>query len=171
MTAHRTSFYATPSPLRPPPTPSDPLRPPLPSGPSSATCPPSPAVAPPPPLLPPLPPPGAFCADGMASNGDEDSCLLLPEWAIRSGPRRTTYHNPKEVRGRREGGVEGGDGGGGEDWEEGRDKSPCTVPRPDLCCAPTHWSLPPLQHPDTCAPALTPPLNHRGLARRSSPPS
>ena len=34
----------------------------------------------------------------MASSGDEDSCLLLPEWSLRSGPRRTVYHNPKEVR-------------------------------------------------------------------------
>jgi 6-phosphofructokinase 1 len=41
---------------------------------------------------------GAFCADGMiSSNGDEDTCLMLPEWAIRSGPRRTIYQNPKEV--------------------------------------------------------------------------
>jgi len=40
---------------------------------------------------------GAFCADGMATVGDEDSCILLPEWAIRSGPRKTIYHDPKQV--------------------------------------------------------------------------
>ncbi len=23
--------------------------------------------------------------------------MMLPEWALRSGPRKTIYHNPKEV--------------------------------------------------------------------------
>lgn len=40
---------------------------------------------------------GAFCADGMATVGDEDSCILLPEWAVRCGPRKTIYHDPKSV--------------------------------------------------------------------------
>eukprot|EP00197_Chlamydomonas_leiostraca_P002526 CAMPEP_0202857440 /NCGR_PEP_ID=MMETSP1391-20130828/375_1 /ASSEMBLY_ACC=CAM_ASM_000867 /TAXON_ID=1034604 /ORGANISM="Chlamydomonas leiostraca, Strain SAG 11-49" /LENGTH=499 /DNA_ID=CAMNT_0049536237 /DNA_START=96 /DNA_END=1596 /DNA_ORIENTATION=- len=40
---------------------------------------------------------GAFCADGMATVGDEDSCILLPEWAIRCGPRKTIYHDPHQV--------------------------------------------------------------------------
>lgn len=30
--------------------------------------------------------------------GDEDSCILLPEWAIRAGPRKTVYFDPQEVR-------------------------------------------------------------------------
>lgn len=46
--------------------------------------------------LPPMPT-GAFCADGMVTLGDEDSCILLPEWCIRGGPRRTIYFDPKEV--------------------------------------------------------------------------
>lgn len=33
----------------------------------------------------------------MATVGDEDSCILLPEWAIRCGPRKTVYHDPKQV--------------------------------------------------------------------------
>jgi len=40
---------------------------------------------------------GAFCSDGMATVGDEDTCILLPEWAIRCGPRRTIFYNPQEV--------------------------------------------------------------------------
>lgn len=40
---------------------------------------------------------GAFCSDGMATLGDEDSCIMLPEYCIRGGPRRTIYHDPKEV--------------------------------------------------------------------------
>lgn len=41
---------------------------------------------------------GAFCADGQATVGDEDSCIILPEWTIRCGPRKTIYHDPKQVR-------------------------------------------------------------------------
>lgn len=41
---------------------------------------------------------GSFCADGVLTQGDEDSCILLPEWAIRCGPRKTIYFNPKQVR-------------------------------------------------------------------------
>ncbi|KAG2435483.1 hypothetical protein HYH02_011778 [Chlamydomonas schloesseri] len=40
---------------------------------------------------------GSFCADGVLTNGDEDSCILLPEWAIRCGPRKTIYFDPKQV--------------------------------------------------------------------------
>ncbi|MEW5303819.1 MAG: hypothetical protein WDW36_006474 [Sanguina aurantia] len=40
---------------------------------------------------------GAFCLDGSANVGDEDSCIMLPEWAIRCGPRKTIYLDPKKV--------------------------------------------------------------------------
>ncbi|KAG2500191.1 hypothetical protein HYH03_001771 [Edaphochlamys debaryana] len=40
---------------------------------------------------------GSFCADGVLTHGDEDSCILLPEWAIRCGPRKTVYFDPKQV--------------------------------------------------------------------------
>nr|AIN35079.1 phosphofructokinase [Dunaliella tertiolecta] len=40
---------------------------------------------------------GAFCADGIATFGDEDVCLVLPEWAIRCGPRKTIYADPTQV--------------------------------------------------------------------------
>jgi hypothetical protein len=43
-------------------------------------------------------PPGSFCADGVVTNGDDDSCLVLPEWAIRCGPRKTIYHDPQQAR-------------------------------------------------------------------------
>ncbi|MEW5314699.1 MAG: hypothetical protein WDW38_006172 [Sanguina aurantia] len=39
----------------------------------------------------------AFCLDGSANVGDEDSCIMLPEWAIRCGPRKTIYLDPKKV--------------------------------------------------------------------------
>lgn len=53
-------------------------------------------------LPPPLSPsscftPGAFCADGMVNQGDEDTCILLPEWAVRCGPRKTIYMDPAQV--------------------------------------------------------------------------
>lgn len=40
---------------------------------------------------------GAFCADGQATVGDEDSCIILPEWTIRCGPRKTIYFDPKQA--------------------------------------------------------------------------
>ena len=40
---------------------------------------------------------GAFCANGIVSAGEEDTCILLPEWALRGGPRKTIYYNPKDV--------------------------------------------------------------------------
>lgn len=40
---------------------------------------------------------GSFCAEGVVS-GDEDTCIVLPEWAIRCGPRKTIYFDPKQVR-------------------------------------------------------------------------
>jgi hypothetical protein len=40
---------------------------------------------------------GAWCASGMDNGGNEDSCIILPEWAIRGGPRRTVYHDPSQA--------------------------------------------------------------------------
>lgn len=40
---------------------------------------------------------GAFCADGIIGGDGEDTCLLLPEWSLRAGPRKTIYHNPQDV--------------------------------------------------------------------------
>ena len=42
-------------------------------------------------------PTGSFCADGVVGS-DEDTCILLPEWSIRCGPRKTIYFDPKTVR-------------------------------------------------------------------------
>ncbi|KAI8470369.1 MAG: phosphofructokinase family protein [Monoraphidium minutum] len=39
---------------------------------------------------------GASCGNG-ASGIDEDTCLALPEWAIRSGPRKNIYFEPSQV--------------------------------------------------------------------------
>lgn len=41
--------------------------------------------------------PGATCANGENNTFDEDTCLVLPEWAIRSGPRGTIYFDPEKV--------------------------------------------------------------------------
>jgi hypothetical protein len=41
--------------------------------------------------------PGATCADGADNVFDEDTCLVLPEWSIRSGPRKTIYFDPEKV--------------------------------------------------------------------------
>jgi hypothetical protein len=41
---------------------------------------------------------GAACGNGVAGI-DEDTCLALPEWAIRSGPRASVYFEPEKVRG------------------------------------------------------------------------
>lgn len=41
---------------------------------------------------------GATCANGENNTFDEDTCLVLPEWAIRSGPRGTVYFDPEKVR-------------------------------------------------------------------------
>jgi hypothetical protein len=41
---------------------------------------------------------GATCANGENNTFDEDTCLVLPEWAIRSGPRGTIYFDPEKVR-------------------------------------------------------------------------
>lgn len=49
-------------------------------------------------VRPPLPPPGAQCANGESNTFDEDTCLVLPEWAIRSGPRKSIYFEPEKVR-------------------------------------------------------------------------
>lgn len=46
-----------------------------------------------PPPLPPPPPPGAMCLGA----GDEDSCIVLPEWCIRAGPRKVIYSDPATV--------------------------------------------------------------------------
>jgi len=40
---------------------------------------------------------GAVCANGEQNTFDEDTCLILPEWAIRSGPRRKVYLEPSKV--------------------------------------------------------------------------
>eukprot|EP00199_Chlamydomonas_sp_CCMP681_P000695 CAMPEP_0119107434 /NCGR_PEP_ID=MMETSP1180-20130426/10100_1 /TAXON_ID=3052 ORGANISM="Chlamydomonas cf sp, Strain CCMP681" /NCGR_SAMPLE_ID=MMETSP1180 /ASSEMBLY_ACC=CAM_ASM_000741 /LENGTH=492 /DNA_ID=CAMNT_0007092919 /DNA_START=118 /DNA_END=1596 /DNA_ORIENTATION=+ len=41
---------------------------------------------------------GSFCSDGVVDgSSQDDSCILLPEWAIRGGPRKTIYYDPKEV--------------------------------------------------------------------------
>nr|WHU05653.1 6-phosphofructokinase 1 [Chromochloris zofingiensis] len=40
---------------------------------------------------------GAMCANGEHNTFDEDSCLVLPEWAIRAGPRKTIYFDPDKV--------------------------------------------------------------------------
>ena len=40
---------------------------------------------------------GAVCANGEQNTFDEDTCLILPEWAIRSGPRRKVYFEPNKV--------------------------------------------------------------------------
>lgn len=42
-------------------------------------------------------PAGATCASGENNTFDEDTCLVLPEWAIRSGPRETIYFDPEKV--------------------------------------------------------------------------
>lgn len=39
---------------------------------------------------------GAACAGGVYTS-DDDSCLLLPPFAKRSGPRRTIYRDPATV--------------------------------------------------------------------------
>ncbi|KIZ06381.1 hypothetical protein MNEG_1568 [Monoraphidium neglectum] len=39
---------------------------------------------------------GAACGNGVVS-GEDDTCLMLPEWAIRSGPRDTIYFEPSQV--------------------------------------------------------------------------
>jgi 6-phosphofructokinase 1 len=39
---------------------------------------------------------GAYCPHGIAI-GEDDQCLVLPEWAIRCGPRKTIYHDPQQV--------------------------------------------------------------------------
>jgi hypothetical protein len=41
--------------------------------------------------------PGATCANGENNTFDEDTCLVLPEWAIRSGPREKIYFDPEKV--------------------------------------------------------------------------
>lgn len=41
---------------------------------------------------------GATCANGEDNTFDEDTCLVLPEWAIRSGPRKTIYFDPEKVK-------------------------------------------------------------------------
>ena len=41
---------------------------------------------------------GASCGNGVVAGIDEDTCLALPEWAIRSGPRGTIYFDPSQVR-------------------------------------------------------------------------
>ncbi|KIZ06337.1 hypothetical protein MNEG_1619 [Monoraphidium neglectum] len=40
---------------------------------------------------------GAVCGNGVMAGTDEDTCLALPEWAIRSGPRKTIYFDPSQV--------------------------------------------------------------------------
>lgn len=55
-----------------------------------------------------MPRTGSFCADGVLTNGDEDSCILLPEWAIRCGPRKTIYFDPQQVGAGRGRGCEQG---------------------------------------------------------------
>eukprot|EP00882_Tetradesmus_deserticola_P021290 GHRQ01023050.1.p1 GENE.GHRQ01023050.1~~GHRQ01023050.1.p1 ORF type:complete len:434 (+),score=225.84 GHRQ01023050.1:204-1505(+) len=40
---------------------------------------------------------GATCADGENNTFDEDTCLILPDWAIRSGPRKKIYFDPEKV--------------------------------------------------------------------------
>jgi 6-phosphofructokinase 1 len=42
---------------------------------------------------------GAACGNGVVAGIDEDTCLALPEWAIRSGPRKTVYFDPEKARG------------------------------------------------------------------------
>jgi hypothetical protein len=44
---------------------------------------------------------GAACSNGVVAGTDEDTCLALPEWAIRSGPRKTIYFDPEKVGTRR----------------------------------------------------------------------
>jgi hypothetical protein len=41
---------------------------------------------------------GAACGNGVVAGIDEDTCLALPEWAIRSGPRKTVYFDPEKAR-------------------------------------------------------------------------
>jgi 6-phosphofructokinase 1 len=42
---------------------------------------------------------GAICSNGILANTfDEETCQILPEWSIRSGPRQKIYFNPSEVR-------------------------------------------------------------------------
>lgn len=40
---------------------------------------------------------GALCRSGVVAEIDEDTCLALPDWAIRSGPRSTIYFEPEKV--------------------------------------------------------------------------
>lgn len=41
---------------------------------------------------------GAGCGHGIADvSMEDDVCLSLPTWAVRSGPRRQIYFNPKTV--------------------------------------------------------------------------
>ena len=41
---------------------------------------------------------GAMCPNGELASGGEDSCMVLPEWVHRSGPRRNIYFDPTKVR-------------------------------------------------------------------------
>lgn len=40
---------------------------------------------------------GATCENGDNNVFDEDTCLILPEWAIRSGPRKRIFFDPEKV--------------------------------------------------------------------------
>jgi len=40
---------------------------------------------------------GAVCGDGHIAHIDDDTCIVLPEWAIRAGPRRNIYFDPAQV--------------------------------------------------------------------------
>ena len=33
-----------------------------------------------------------------AGSSEDEGCILLPEWAIRAGPRKTIYQDPSQVR-------------------------------------------------------------------------